>query len=249
MILARRLARRLGYDLTPRHKPRDLDAQLALTLERQEVDAVIDVGANRGQYAARLRAAGWRGPILSIEPILELRAELARMAAADPLWEVAPAMALGADAGEAVLEVSAEADMSSTLPQSPLLRRISPSSAVVRRIAVPQRRLDELMTSRPWRRLFVKIDVQGAEPAVLAGMAGLWDRVAGVQLEMALVPLYRGERPWLDLVADLAQAGFAPYLLFPGYFARALGRQVQLDAVFYRQGDEDRSVDARSRSD
>ena len=33
----------------------------------------------------------------------------------------------------------------------------------------------------------------------------------------------------------LAARGFAPYLLFPGYFARALGRQVQLDAVFYRR--------------
>ena len=103
---------------------------------------------------------------------------------------------------------------------------------------MPIARLDGLaiVRARPWRRLFVKVDVQGAEPAVLAGMAGLWDRVAGLQLELALVPLYEGERPWLELVADLAQRGFAPYLLVPGYFAKALGRQVQVDMVFYRDG-------------
>jgi FkbM family methyltransferase len=235
-MILRRLAGALGYDLIPRRKARDLDAQLALTLERQGIDAVIDVGANRGQYAQRLRAAGWRGPILSLEPIPEVNRDLAALAAGDPLWEVPPPVALGAVSGEVALEVSAESDMSSTLPQSGLLRAISPSSAVLRRIVVPQRRLDELAEfgARPWRRLFVKIDVQGAEPAVLCGMAGLWDRVQGLQLEMALLPLYEGERPWLELVADLASRGFAPYLLFPGYFARPLGRQVQLDAVFYR---------------
>ena len=191
------------------------------------MDAVIDVGANVGQYAQRLRAAGWRGPILSIEPIPEVHALLAARAAADPAWEVAPADGRRCRRpARSTLEVSAESDMSSTLPQSALLRDISPTSAVLRRITVPQRRLDEPRTGRgdrPWRRLFVKIDVQGAEPAVLAGLAGVWERVQGLQLELALLPLYEGERPWLDLVADLAGRGFAPYLLFPGYFSRALG--------------------------
>jgi FkbM family methyltransferase len=220
----------------PKQRLKDLDAQLALTLERQAVDAVIDVGANAGQYATRLRAAGWRGPILSIEPIPELRDHLAGRAQADPNWEVAPAMAIGAATDEVTLEVSAESDMSSMLAQLPLLRDISPTSAVLRRIIVPQQRLDRLglVTDRPWRRLFVKIDVQGAEPAVLAGLDGLWDRVQGLQLELALLPLYDGEVPWLQLIGDLAARGFAPYLLFPGYFSRALGRQVQLDGVFYR---------------
>ena len=220
-----------------RRKLKDFDAQLAYTLERQAIDAVIDVGANLGQFASRLREAGWLGPILSIEPIPEVHSKLAERAAADDAWELAPPMAAGASAGEVELDVSAEADMSSTLRQSRLLQEISPSSAVLRRVQVQQCRLDELdlLCDRPWRRLFVKIDVQGAEPAVLAGMTGLWDRVRGLQIELALLPLYDGERPWLDLVADLAGRGFTPYLLFPGYFSKALGRQVQLDAVFYRR--------------
>ena len=81
---------------------------------------MIDVGANLGQYATRLRAAGWAGPILSIEPIPEVHRQLGRAAAADPAWEVAPPLAVGAADGEVALEVSAESDMSSTLaPDGP----------------------------------------------------------------------------------------------------------------------------------
>ena len=170
---------------------RDLDAQLVDTLHRHEIEAVVDVGANLGQYALRLRAAGWRGPILSIEPLPELQQPLRERAAGDPHWEIAPPMAIGATDGEVTLEVSAESDMSSTLGQSDLLRAISPSSAVTRRIAVPQLRLaaPEVLGARPWRRIFVKADVQGAEPAVLAGLGDAWPRVQGLQLELALLPL------------------------------------------------------------
>ncbi|MFO1049250.1 MAG: FkbM family methyltransferase [Geminicoccaceae bacterium] len=219
-----------------RRRLRDLDAQLADTLRLQGIDAVIDVGANRGQYARRLRSAGWRGPILSIEPIPELHAELRALAAGDATWEITPPMAIGDSDGKVVLELSAESDMSSTLEQSTLLREISPSSAVTHRIEVTQHRLDspELLAARPWRRIFVKADVQGAEPAVLAGLEGVWPRVRGLQLELALLPLYRGERPWLETVAALAVRDFAPHLMIPGYYARKLGRQVQLDIVFYR---------------
>jgi FkbM family methyltransferase len=215
---------------------RDLDAQLVDTLQRHEVDAVIDVGANRGQYASRLRAAGWTGQILSIEPLPELQAELQSRAAVDPDWEIALPVAAGAVAGDTVLDVSAESDMSSTLAQSDLLRAISPSSAVSRQISVPQYRLDgpELLGARAWKRMFVKIDVQGAEPAVLAGLDGAWTRVCGLQLELALLPLYDGERSWREVVDLMAARGLSPHLVFPGYYARALGRQVQVDLVFYR---------------
>jgi FkbM family methyltransferase len=218
-----------------RRRLKDLDAQLVHTLERQAVDAVIDVGANQGQFARRVRAGGWRGPILSIEPIAELHPGLRAQAEADDAWELAAPFAAGDRDAEVMLEISAERDMSSTLRQSGLLQAISPSSQVVRRVAVPQRRLDAVdLLGRPWRRMFVKVDVQGAEPAVLAGLAGVWSRVRGLQLELALVPLYQGERPWLELITDLAARDFAPHLLIPGYYSRALGRQVQVDVVFFR---------------
>jgi FkbM family methyltransferase len=233
--ILRRLARQWGYELVPARKPRDPYAQLAQALAAFAVDAVIDVGANRGQYARLLRRVGWPGTILSIEPQPTLQAELEEEARADPGWLVAPAMAIGADEGEAILEVSAETDMSSLLPQTSLLRQISPSSEVVQHLRVPLRRLDrlELIEQSAWRRLFIKLDIQGGEVAALDGAAGLLSRTVGLQVEMGLVPLYQGEADWRTIVDRLGADGFELYLLIPGYFERKLMRQMQVDGVFF----------------
>ena len=236
-----RLARRFGYDLTPRRKAKGQVAQLVAVLEHFRISCVLDVGANVGQYGALLREWGYRRRIVSFEPQAEARRALERRAAAAPDWQVAPRMALGAREGEVELEVSAESDMSSILPQGALLRRLSPSSAVVRKETAPLRRLDAVAGSylTPDDRVFLKIDTQGYEAEVLAGAAGLLERLAGIQLEMALVPLYQGERPFRATLDELAALGFEPWLFLPGYFERKLARQLQLDGVFMRAGAAD----------
>ena len=216
----------------PGAKPRQPFEQLVHALSFHGIDLVVDVGANEGQYAEALRAHGWAGPIVSIEPIPEVRARLAERAGDDSGWTVLPPLALGAADGEAVLELSAESDMSSLLPQTDLLRAIAPSAAVRARLTVRQRRLDGL--DLPPGRLFLKLDVQGGEAAVLAGAEGLLPRVAGLQLEMALVPIYEGETPWRAMLDRVEALGFALHLLLPGYYERKLGRQLQMDGVFFR---------------
>jgi FkbM family methyltransferase len=240
MTPLQRLARRLGHDLIPRAKARPLQAQLIAVLERFEVGCVIDVGANAGQYGATLREWGYAGRIVSFEPQAEAHRRLARRAAADPRWRVAPRMALGERDGEALIEISAESDMSSILPQSALLQRISPSSRILRRERVPLARLDGVLGDYvdPEDRIFLKIDTQGYEAQVLAGARGLLPRLQGVQLEMPLVRCYEGERDFRELIDDLAEAGFRPFLFMPGYFERKLARQLQVDGVFMRAGDE-----------
>jgi FkbM family methyltransferase len=237
MTPLQRLARRLGYDLIARTKARPLQAQLIAVLERFEITVVLDVGANAGQYGTALREWGYAGRIVSFEPLAEAHRLLERRAAADPAWRVAPRMAIGDRDGEVEIEVSAESDMSSVLPQTDLLRRISPSSRVVGRETVPIRRLDGLVEDyvKPDDGTFLKIDTQGFEARVLAGARRLLPRLQGVQLEMALVRCYEGERDFRDLIDDLADAGFRPFLFIPGYFEHKLARQLQIDGVFMRE--------------
>lgn len=217
-------------------KPKDGPTRLACLLDRQRIDAVLDVGANQGQYGRFLREAGYAGPILSFEPLAEPRRALAEAAAADPCWRLAPPLALGDRAGEAVIEVSAESDMSSLLPQAAMLRELSPSSAVLERRRVTTARLDAQgdLIDPAWRRLHLKIDVQGFEPSVLDGALGLMPRIATLQLELALEPVYVGETGWRTMVDRLAEAGFRLALVLPGYFERKLGRMLQFDGVFIR---------------
>ena len=217
-------------------KPRTPTAQIAAALAHFEVDLVLDVGANRGQYARGLRAAGYTGRIVSFEPIAGLQAELARAAEADPSWTVAPPMALGAEPGLAWLEVSAESDMSSLLPQTELLAHVSPSSAVVGREPVRVEPLDRVAPPllEDARRPYLKLDVQGFESQVLDGASDLLGRLIGLQLELPLAPCYRGEAGWRSQLDRLEAAGFALWLVLPGYFERKLARHLQFDAVLMR---------------
>jgi FkbM family methyltransferase len=236
MTPLQRLARRLGYDLTPRRKSRPIQAQLVAVLEHFGITCVLDVGANRGQYGTMLREWGYRGRLVSFEPLAADHAALTRRAAHDPAWQVAPRMALGARDGEVEIAVSAESDMSSILPQSALLRQVSPSSAVVGRETVPLRRLDAVAGGylHADDRVLLKVDTQGYEAEVRAGAGALLARLAGVQLEMSLIPLYQGEEAFRTSFDALVAAGFEPYLLLPGYFERKLARQLQVDGVFMR---------------
>jgi FkbM family methyltransferase len=237
MTLLQRLARRLGYDLVPRRKTRVPDAQLVAVLQRSEISCVLDVGANVGQYAERLREWGYAGRIVSFEPLVEAHAMLTRRAAGDPTWQVAPRMALGERDGEVEIEVSAHSGMSSILPQSALLREVAPSGAVVGRETVPIRRLDGLVNDyvEADDHTFLKIDTQGFEAQVLAGARRFLPQLRGVQLEMSLVCCYEGERDFRDMIDDLGAAGFKPFLFIPGYFEHKLARQLQIDGVFMRE--------------
>jgi FkbM family methyltransferase len=239
MTRLQRVARRLGYDLTPRKKAKPLEAQLVAVLERFGITCVLDVGANAGQYGSLLRAWGYPGRIVSFEPLSAAHARLEQRAAADPDWRVAARMAIGAQDGEATIEVSAESDMSSILPQTDLLRRVSPSSRVIGRETVPIRRMDGLVEDylKPGEGVFLKIDTQGYEAQVLAGARRLLPQLRGIQLEMSLVRCYQGERDFRELFDELGNSGFSPWLFFPGYFEHKLARQLQIDGVFMRAPD------------
>ena len=71
---------------------------LALLFDRYAVDCVLDVGANRGQYGHELRQAGYRGRLMSFEPVEHLCRELQQAAAGDATWS-AHCMALGRETG------------------------------------------------------------------------------------------------------------------------------------------------------
>ena len=92
---------------------------IVAVLERLGINRrLLDVGANGGQFGARVREGGYQGRIVSFEPLPHIAERLRDVAAGDPEWHVVEA-ALGDEASE--LEMTVVGDQgrtSSLLPAS-----------------------------------------------------------------------------------------------------------------------------------
>lgn len=206
-------------------------------LATYEINAVLDVGANTGQYAQQLRRLGYRGRILSFEPLSSAFAELRRNHARVPdKWEIANA-GLGERAGRAVLNIAANSYSSSILPMLPAHSVNAPDSSFIDKEEVAIDTVDSIIETRvrPTERLFLKSDTQGYEANVLAGAAKHLDRILGLQLEMSLIPLYEGELLLVEMISYLAERGFTLMSLEPGFASPTTGQLLQTDGLFFRQ--------------
>ncbi len=214
--------------------------RLVRVLEHHGIDVVLDVGANVGQYAQRLRRGGYGGRIVSFEPVSKAHLALEAAAAGDRLWEVAPRLALGDNDRPVTIHVSGELDMSSALDFTQEMGRLLDSSAYVGSEVASQARLDAVFDRHvgPGERVLLKIDTQGTEHRVLDGARGALRRtqaIQAIQIELSIVPVYQGEQPWLDTVTRLDDLGFHPALFIPGYFNRRTARLIGMDGVFVRE--------------
>jgi len=217
------------------HKTRA--GKIALTLKAHGIDTVIDIGANKGQTHDSLREGGFAGDIISVEPLPALQDDLQAKAAKDPRWRVLPPLALGDNNGECTLNVSHASDMSSLLPSSGALMQALPDTKVVETVTVPMKTLDTLYEelSLEGKNVFIKMDTQGYEMAILKHAPETLKKAKGLQLEMSLFKLYEGETLFDDIIAFLKGAGFTPHILVETTFSRRLNRQLQVDGVFFRK--------------
>jgi len=204
-----------------------------------DVDCVIDVGANAGQYGTMLRRdVGFAGTIVSFEPNPQVHARLAQAARADSRW-FTHNLALTDMDGEAQFNIMA-ADQFSSLnqPDAGLEPIFAERNRVERSVTVICRRLEgllpELEGARDARAILLKMDTQGHDAAVCRGAGAALARMVGIQTELAVRALYDGATDYRAMIALLADAGFAPNAMFAnnkGHFPLL----VELDGLFVRR--------------
>jgi FkbM family methyltransferase len=204
-------------------------------LAEHDVDLVFDVGAAKGLYAAELRHFGYRGPIVSCEPMSTPYGVLAAAAAADPAWH-AVQVGLGAENGTADIHVASNSDSSSFLPLGERHAAAAPHVGYVGTETVRVARLDDLVDEVPVRgsRIFLKVDTQGFERQVLDGAAKTLESCVGVQLELSFTTTYEGGMLVDEAISRMYDAGFVLTGLEPG-FAAASGAVLQADGTFFRE--------------
>lgn len=173
-------------------------------LTQLQIDCVIDVGANRGQFARELRSIGFQGQILSFEPIASEFAALKAEFAQDAAWRGFQ-MALGSAAEQKPI----------TIPHLTVMSSLLESTAVERNARteiIDIKRLDELLPAQLSElgvgRVFLKMDTQGYDLEVFKGTARCLDRILGLQSELSVQPLYKSMPHYLEALQTYEAAGF-----------------------------------------
>lgn len=206
------------------------------------VDCVFDVGANRGQYAMMLRNdVGFRGPIISYEPIPEIVGELRAISANDPAWYIEE-LALDREAGPATFHAMARSTFSSLRsPSADQLGIFNVSNKVARDVRVMRATIAEELAKWQkklgFKRPFLKMDTQGNDHAVVKGAGDALQAFVGLQSELAVRKLYDGAKGFAECIADYMQHGFELSALVPnnvGHFPLL----VEIDCIMFNSSAE-----------
>ena len=211
-------------------------AHVSWILRRLDITCVFDVGANLGQYAASLREHGYRGRIVSFEPVPQLAEQLRERARDDGDWRVYD-VALGEEEGTAQMNAVPGA-MSSLLTPSEFGRNWSANLTKVRPEMVTVRRLDsvyaEATAGIAEPRVYLKMDTQGYDVETFRGAGGCLDDVLALQSEVACVPIYDGMRRLPEMLAVYEDAGFEISGMYPVTIHRRSLRVIEFDMVMVR---------------
>ena len=83
--------------------------------------------------------------------------------------------------------------------------------------------------------IFLKIDTQGFEKAVLEGAKNSLKHVKGIQLEMSLNPLYENATDFFEMYNYIKSHGFELYSLENGFHNAKTGQLNEVEGIFFRE--------------
>jgi len=227
---------------TPFYRQALLRQQVAAAVEHdtllkkigRETKTVVDVGANRGQFALAARHHAQDAYILAFEPLEEAAEVFKKVFQADPAVEL-HRCAIGSRQGEVEMHVSRADDSSSLLPIADLQQKFFPGTEEkgLRQVIVTP--LDAaLYPEQIQAPAFLKIDVQGYELEVLKGSTLLLGYFEYLLVECSYMELYKGQPLADDVVRYVEKAGFVFAERYNLVHDRK-GQPIQADFFFRRK--------------
>ena len=206
-----------------------------LLLEKYAINKVLDVGANIGQYSNKIRKAGYKGDIISFEPLHKEFERLKKKVIKDNKW-IAYNYALGNSDETCTINVAGNSESSSILEMLPIHIKHWTNSKYIRQEEVTIKKLDSVFDEiyKKNDNVFLKIDAQGYEYNVLEGAKKILGFIQGIQIEMSLEPLYAEERSMCEMINYLSKKGYKLMSIEPGAVDGNNGQMFQVDGVFFK---------------
>ena len=195
---------------------------------------IVDVGANRGQFALVALRCQPSATIYSFEPLPEASRTLSSLFEENPAVVVHQA-AVGPNRTVATMHVSRRDDSSSLLPIGSTQAAVFPGTeeASTQRVSVAPL-TDFLSAQEIQQPALLKLDVQGFELLALQGCEALLSHFKYVYVECSFVELYIGQ-PLAKEVIDWLRARELGLAGIYNLVCGAQGRSIQADFFFVRE--------------
>lgn len=201
----------------------------------RDLGTVVDIGANRGQFALAARQWAPKARVISFEPLPGPASIFRTLFSVDDRVLLHQA-AIGPRPEQRTMHVSARDDSSSLLPISPVQTAMFPGTGEIATTEVRVGPLEEFVKANELRSPgMLKLDVQGFEFEALIGCESMLPHFDWVYCECSFVELYSGQALAADVIDWLSAKGFRLNGLFNAAYD-VHGRAVQADFLFSRNG-------------
>lgn len=231
----------------PQYRAAFLRTRVAASTEHDRIlgglgiETVVDIGANRGQFALCVRRLYPQAQIFSFEPLQEPASTYRKTFEGDPRARMIN-KAIAAAPGSAAMHVSRWDVSSSLLPFAQAQHDNFPFTEESRQETVSLAPLSACIDRRAIAgRSLLKLDVQGYELTALEGCADLLDRFHYVYVEASFVELYVGQALASEVIAHLMSRGFS-LICVANLESGHAQRPIQADFLFSRTTSRDLSV-------
>lgn len=192
---------------------------------------VVDIGANRGQFALVSRHCFPDARIIAFEPLAGPANRFRTVLGRDALVTLHQ-VAIGPAATAATMHVTADDDSSSVLPITALQQSLFSGTAEVATESIRIEPLADRVTAADLQApALLKIDVQGYELPALHGCEMLLHRFSHVYVECSFVELYQGQALAAEVIDYLRGRGFNLHGVYNVHYD-SKGRAIQADMLF-----------------
>ncbi|TAN42047.1 MAG: FkbM family methyltransferase [Nitrospirae bacterium] len=208
-----------GYDFVKaQYNNADFEKHLSNVIAAKNIDCIIDVGANKGQYGESLRKMGYKGRIVSFEPVKSVFNVLKEKCDKDDRWDCYN-LALGDKKEEKTINVYQSTVFSSFLQANEYSKNIWQSLENVTPEVVNVVRLDDVYAELVGRtgctNCMLKLDTQGYDKQAFDGAIGSLKHILALQSELALIPVYDGMLPVYDVLKIFHEHNFFISGMYP----------------------------------
>jgi FkbM family methyltransferase len=200
-------------------------------LRKHDYSLVVDVGANRGQFALACRLWCPNALIFSIEPLSDPANVFSKFFKNDENVSLQIG-AVGANFSTAIMHVSQRDDSSSLLSISSLQIENFPGTQESSTSSVNIAPLDYYVTKDQINgKALLKIDVQGYEFDVLVGSESLLHKFQHIYCECSFIELYSGQKLAHQIIDFLNKKNFILSGIYNIFYDKS-GKAIQGDMFF-----------------